>query len=285
MCAKNVPSNIQWGAGRSLDFSKRALVMGIINCTPDSFYSGSRSQSSAEAVDAARAMVNDGADIVDIGGESTRPGSTYVGVDEEIARVVPVIEAIRRESDVVVSVDTRKAYVAEEALKAGADIVNDVSALRDDSTLAEIIAERDIPVILMHMRGTPETMQESPFYDDTVDEVKEWLLGRARYAMSKGIRSDSIIIDPGIGFGKRLQDNLRLIHGTAELCKLGFPVLIGLSRKSFIAGVLEIPVDERMAASLASGAYSVCQGAQILRVHDVRETVHLVNILSAIQRA
>ena len=285
MRGNNVPSHIQWGAGRSLDFSKRALVMGIINCTRDSFYSGSRSQSLAEAVNAARAMISDGADIVDIGGESTRPGSTYVGEDEETERVVPVIEAIRRESDVVVSVDTRKACVAEVALEAGADIVNDVSALRDDSKLAEIIADRDIPVILMHMRGTPETMQESPFYEDTVEEVKAWLLERACYAMSKGIRSNSIIIDPGIGFGKRLQDNLRLIQSASSLCELGYPVLMGMSRKSFIAGVLDIPVDERMAASLASGAYCVCQGAQILRVHDVRETVHLVKILAAIQRA
>lgn len=278
-------TKMQWGTDRHLYFGERTLVMGIINCTPDSFYPGSRKTSIAEAVGAARSMIVAGADVIDIGGESTRPGSSFVDSDEEIARVVPVIEAIRKESDVAISVDTRKTLVADQALNAGADIINDVSALRDDPELAGLIASRKVPVILMHMLGTPKTMQKAPVYHDPVEEVRGWLLARAEFAKASGISSDLIIIDPGIGFGKRLEDNLQLIRHSAALCQLGFPVLMGMSRKSYISAVLDIPVEDRLSASIASGAYCVTQGVQILRVHDVPETVQLVKILSAIQRA
>ena len=279
------PSSIEWGAGRSLDFSAGTLVMGIINCTPDSFYAGSRRKTTSAAIDAAREMIAQGADIIDIGGESTRPGSTFVDTQEETARVIPVIEAVREESGVVISVDTRKAAVAEEALDAGADIVNDISALRDDPQLANVVASRGVPVILMHMLGTPKTMQKSPSYDSVVSEILAWLTERIRFAESRGITLDKIILDPGIGFGKRLEDNLQVIKEVSAFCRLGYPVLLGMSRKSFISGVLDVPPEDRLSASLAAAAYCVGQGAQILRVHDVRETVHLVRILAAIGNA
>jgi dihydropteroate synthase len=230
-------------------------------------------------------MLEDGADILDIGGESSRPGSDPVGAGEELERVIPVIEGIRQWSDIPISVDTRKALVAERALDAGADIINDISALRDDADITALAAERGCPVILMHMRGTPKTMQTEPVYRDVVAEVIQELESWAETASSRGVSRDRIILDPGIGFGKRLSDNLQLLRHIGKLRNTRYPVLVGLSRKSFIERLLHIPVEERLAASLAAEAYTVHQGAEIVRAHDVRETVHLVKMLAAIHTA
>jgi dihydropteroate synthase len=290
-----MPSNIRsrsaepirrlcWG-NRVLDFEKRPYVMGILNCTPDSFYPGSRLAGTDQAVQRARAMIQAGADILDVGGESTRPGSDPVEAAEEIKRVVPVIERIRERSDVLISIDTRKVEVAEKALSAGADLVNDVSALRGGRLLAECIAERDVPVILMHMRGEPKTMQENPQYGDVIAEITDELSGSINFARSCGIREERIIIDPGIGFGKRLQDNLAILRNLRSLRSLGHPLLIGLSRKSFIGMVLGKPVDQRLIGTVAANMLALMNGADILRVHDVEEAVDTVKMFEAVRRS
>jgi len=267
-----------------MDFQKlmsgeKPLVMGIINCTPDSFYEGSRSNAVEEALETARQMVADGAQILDIGGESSRPGSSYVSADEEIGRVIPVIKAIRTEMSVPISIDTRKKDVASAAVEAGADILNDISALRDDKELAFFAAENNMPVILMHMKGTPENMQEDPFYDDVVSSVKSELLSAVEYALSKGIKKENIVLDPGIGFGKRQHDNIDLLKGMEELKKTAYPILIGLSRKRFIGNITGRETEDRLAGTIAANAYAMMQGADILRVHDVRETMDMVRVM------
>ena len=259
--------------------------MGIINATPDSFYPGSRKQAVVEAALAAQAMVGDGVDIIDIGGESTRPGSDPVECEQEMERVIPVIEAVRDFTDIPISIDTRRALVAESALDAGADIINDISALRDDETMGVLAAERQCPVVLMHIRGTPRTMQGDPSYHDPVSEVVEELRSRVEVAVKHGINPDMLILDPGIGFGKRLDDNLLLLRHIRRIGDVGCPVLVGVSRKSFIDKLLGVPVAERLAASLAAEAYTIMQGVEIIRIHDVRESVHLVQMLAAIQSA
>jgi dihydropteroate synthase len=259
--------------------------MGIVNCTADSFFPNSRADTLTAAIELVRKMADAGADILDIGGESTRPGSDPVTASEEIARVVPVIEEARGFCNLPISVDTRKAVVAERALDAGADIINDVSAMRDDSGMRELAAARKCPIVLMHMRGTPKTMQQDPFYDDAVAEVTAELSEFVESGLSAGIDRGRIILDPGIGFGKRLCDNLQLLKHVDEFRKLGFPVLVGLSRKSFIEKLLGLPVEERLASSLAAEAYVILKGAEIIRAHDVPETVHLVKMLDAIQTA
>ena len=261
----------------------RTLVMGILNITPDSFYAGSRKRGTAEALDSALEMETAGADIIDIGGESTRPGSDFVGAEEEIARVVPVISAIRERTAIPISVDTRKAAVAEAALSAGADMVNDVAALRDDPGLADVVRKRGVPVVLMHMRGTPKTMQENPEYADPVREITEELRSLVQNALSLGIWEERIIVDPGIGFGKRLSDNLAILRNLDLLAELGLPVLVGLSRKSFIGGILDKPAEERLWGTLAANSAAVMKGAAILRVHDVAATADLVKVLHAIR--
>jgi dihydropteroate synthase len=275
---------LSWG-NRVLDFQERPYVMGILNCTPDSFYPGSRVPEIDQAVQTALSMIQAGADILDVGGESTRPGSDPVGASVEIGRVVPVIKKIRELSEVLISIDTRKAEVAEKALAAGADLVNDVSALRDNRALAECIVERDVPVILMHMRGEPKNMQENPHYRDVIAEITEDLAGFIEFARSCGIREDRIIIDPGIGFGKRLQDNLCIIRDLRSLRSLGHPILIGLSRKSFIGTVLDKPVGERLIGTVAAHMLALMNGADILRVHDVAEAVDTVKIFEAVRRS
>ena len=257
--------------------------MGVINCTPDSFYPDSRNHGIGESLDRAREMLNEGADILDIGGESTRPGSDYVEVDEEINRIIPVIDSIRQESDIPLSVDTRKSAVAERALDAGADIVNDVSALRDDPGLGKLVANRGVPVVLMHARGTPKTMQKDPRYQDTVGEIKKELRERIDDALQQGIQEGQVIVDPGIGFGKRLEDNLAIIAGVGAFREMGFPLLLGLSRKSFIDKLLGRSVEERLPATLAAEIFAMLQGVEILRVHDVRETVDAVEMVSALR--
>ncbi len=276
--------------GRSL-LLDRPLVMGILNVTPDSFYPHSRVPASEESAEpgvlAARAMIQAGADVLDIGGESTRPGSAAVADADERARVVPLIQAIRRESDIPISIDTRKLSVARAAVDAGADIINDVSGLRDEPELASYAAEHRLPVVIMHMRGTPATMQRSPHYEDVVAEVSDELRRLVAAAGERGVAPEQIIIDPGIGFGKRFSDNIDLINGIPSLAGLGYPVLVGLSRKAFLGSVgaaaeeNPLPVEERLAPTLAATVIAVLKGADIVRVHDVTETVRAVRTVGA----
>jgi dihydropteroate synthase len=285
LCAR-APSEanrlIRWGP-RLLDFRRKTFVMGILNCTPDSFHAFSRLGTLREAVQAADDMIRAGADILDVGGESTRPGSDPVPAAEEIRRVVPVIEAIRAGGDVTISVDTRNRETAERALDAGADIVNDVSALAYDAGMARLVAERGVPVVLMHMRGTPKTMQAEAVYTDVVAEVLRELSASVDAAIAAGISRRRIIVDPGIGFAKGTEDNLRLLRRLPSFRALGLPLLVGLSRKRFIGDVTGLPVEERLAGTIAAGTIAVLGGADIVRVHDVAEAVAMVRVIDAVR--
>lgn len=258
-----------------------AFVMGIVNITPDSFWSGSRCALHAvhEAVDKALMQIADGAQIIDIGGESSRPGAEYVSAEEEIARIIPVIQELRSKSDCVISVDTRKQQVMQAAYEAGANMCNDISALEDDEAAAEYIADTGIPVILMHKRGNPVIMQQHTSYTDVFAEVNSYLHQRIEYALSKGIQKKQIIIDPGIGFGKDLAANRILIQECGKLCGGQYPVLMGLSRKTCIGEMTGRDVAGRLAGTLAANLIAVQCGASIVRVHDVRETVDMLKIL------
>jgi dihydropteroate synthase len=271
---------------RFLEFGEKPLIMGILNATPDSFHSDSRYPNINEARSAADKMIRAGVDVIDIGGESTRPGSSYVVLREEIQRVRPIVEEIRKHWDIPISVDTRKCDAAKAAMDAGADIINDISALRDDALMAQYAARNGIPVILMHMRGNPVTMQKNPSYKDTIIEIKNELQERIDFALTAGISRESIIIDPGVGFGKRVIDNLRIIGSADSFKELGFPVIIGLSRKSFIKSVLgRKSSEERLAGTLAANIYAAMHGADILRVHDVAETVDCIRMIKALEEA
>jgi len=261
----------------------RVLVMGVLNVTPDSFYPASRHATPRVAVEHGLRMVEEGADLLDVGGESSRPGAEPIGAQEEIDRVVPVIEAIRKRCDAILSVDTTKAAVASEALSAGAAIVNDISALRFDAGMARLVAREEAFVVLMHMQGTPETMQEAPTYEDVVPEVKAFLANRIAAARAAGIPEDRILIDPGIGFGKRLEDNLALLARLGALRDLRAPILVGVSRKSFLGALLDLPASERLEGTIAAGAVAVANGADVLRVHDVKEGVRTACVARALR--
>jgi dihydropteroate synthase len=257
--------------------------MSVLNVTPDSFSDGGVHFDRTKAIEAALRMEEDGAAIVDVGGESTRPGSEAVDEQQELERVVPVIEGIRARSGVTISIDTRKARVAQAALDAGADIINDVSALRHDPALATLAAQRGVPVILMHMRGEPRTMQENIYYDDVVDDVLRELSEWRDDAMAAGIAEDQILVDPGIGFGKTYDHNLELLARCEEFTRLA-PVVIGASRKGFIGHLTGQPAGPaRVAGSLAAAAAAYRGGATIVRVHDVRETVDFLKVFGAIE--
>ncbi len=272
-------------AERAFDCSERTLVMGILNVTPDSFSDGGRYLDRATAVAHATRMVEDGADILDVGGESTRPGSEPVPLDEELERVRPVIERlVELHPGVPVSIDTRKADVASAALDAGATIVNDVSG-GSDPAMFDVVRERDAAVVLMHMRGDPNTMQESPRYEDVVAEVHEYLRQRIEAAELAGIDPERIAIDPGIGFGKDHGHNLELMRRIDALRELGRPVLVGPSRKRFIGTILDLPEDERVEGTIGAVVWMVARGAHIVRVHDVKEVVRAVRVVDAIARA
>jgi dihydropteroate synthase len=280
-------SKIKLRNGRELEFSNEerpvpALVMAIVNCTDDSFYPASRS-AGLKALESALAAEKDGAAIIDFGGESTRPGAGYIDLEEELDRVVPVIESFRKRSGAPISVDTRKAEVARAALEAGADIINDISALEDDPLMTPVCAEKGAAVVLMHKQGDPRTMQAQPFYTDAVTEIGLYLRNAAERAGALGIPSDRIILDPGIGFGKNLEHNLIVLGHLAEICGRGYPVLVGLSRKSFIGEITGREVSERLAGTIAANAAAVMGGAGIIRVHDVREAVDMVRMLHAIR--
>lgn len=256
-------------------------VMGILNCTPDSFSGDGLGDNAGLARRRGRRMFAQGADIVDVGGESTRPGSLPVPADEEIRRVIPVIKGLSKNRPGRVSVDTMKASVAEAALAAGATIVNDVSGLRD-SAMIDVVAENDAAVIIMHMKGTPRTMQKRPRYRDVVEEVSEFLDGRIARAEAGGVNPRKIMVDPGIGFGKTLEHNLELIGRLGELRGLGKPIVIGVSRKSFIGKLTGNPADDRLEGSLAAAVLAVREGASMVRVHDVEETVKALQVSSAV---
>jgi len=261
-------------------------IMGILNVTPDSFSDGGQHESAELAVKQALRLIDEGADIIDIGGESTRPGAAEVDIQEETRRTVPVIRAIRaatrdHDQDVLISIDTRKPYVAESAIFAGADIWNDVSGLGFDARSAEVAAELACPVIMMHAQGAPETMQDNPNYENVVPEVLDWLKRRTDEVIAAGVDSAVITLDPGIGFGKRQEDNLALLRHLDKFKALGFPLLMGASRKSFIGRIDGSNADDRLGGSIAAALWSAQAGADILRVHDVSETVQAVKVWEA----
>jgi dihydropteroate synthase len=272
---------IELPSGRKLEFEK-PLIMGIVNVTPDSFYAASRVEKD-KLIDFAARMIKEGVDIIDIGGESTRPGSDRISEEEELNRVVPAVEIVRKNFDVVISVDTYKAKVAEEALKNGAEMVNDVSALRFDPAMMDVLKTYKPAVVLMHMKGEPKTMQENPYYEDVVKEILYFFKERIEKLQQIGLE-DKVIIDPGIGFGKRLVDNLEIIRRISEFNSLKKPLLVGASRKSFIGQVLgNLPPEERLYGTLAVTAYCVLNGVDIVRVHDVKENLHVIKLIQAIQ--
>jgi len=262
--------------------SDKAIVMGILNTTPDSFSDGGQFNSSETAINHALEMVRDGAKIIDVGGESTRPGADAVSVEEEIERVVPVIKALRQKSDVCISIDTSKPEVMRAAVQAGADLVNDVNGLREPRAL-DVCAKLGVPVCVMHMQGQPRTMQESPCYDDVVKDVKLFLQQRITECVAAGIRQENIIIDPGFGFGKNLKHNLQLLQHLNEFKSLDVPVLVGLSRKSMLGLILDSPVEQRLHASVAAAVLAWTKGAKIFRVHDVKPTVDALKVCVAVQ--
>jgi dihydropteroate synthase len=263
----------------------RTAVMGVLNVTPDSFSDGGLWFQHDAAVQHGRAMVSDGAAIVDIGGESTRPGASTVHVDEEIRRILPVVEAVAKESDAVVSIDTRKPAVARRAIEAGAAIVNDTSGETAVAGMDELIAATGAGIIVMHSRGNPATMQSLSHYDDVVDEVRAFLSRRADEVIARGVSPDSIAVDPGIGFAKRAEHSLTMLNRLDEIVSLGFPVVVGTSRKSFIGSVLDVPEGERLEGTAATVAWAVTKGAHIVRVHDVAPIARVVRTTEAIMHA
>jgi len=260
---------------------KEPVIMGILNVTPDSFSDGGKYIRIDDALKRVESIVMEGADIVDIGGESTRPGAKKVGVDEEIDRIIPVIERVKKEFEVLVSIDTYKERLARLAvLEAGADIVNDVSALRFSENMASDIAGLNVPVVLMHMKGTPEHMQENPFYENVINDIKEFFYERIGWAISKGIKREKIIIDPGIGFGKRFEDNIQIIRRLKEFKEFDLPILIGVSRKRFLGVISEEKIPEkREAETITANLISVLNGASIIRVHNVKNALNSVKVL------
>ena len=269
--------------GRMIECRRRPLLMGIVNVTPDSFYDGGRYIDPERAVAHACHLVAQGADILDIGAESTRPGAEPVTEEEELARVVPVVAALARQVSVPISVDTTKSTVARAALDVGASMINDVSALQWDPEMASVVAQADAAVILMHMQGTPQTMQRAPRYHNVVTDVIAFLEGRMHAAIEAGISKTNIVLDPGIGFGKLLEHNLELLDGLSAFTRLRRPLLVGPSRKSFIGQLLGRPPEHREWGTAAAVAIAVDRGAGILRVHDVAAMADIVTVAAAIQ--
>jgi dihydropteroate synthase len=271
---------------RTLDYSRRTLVMGVLNVTPDSFSDGGAYPTHDAAIAAARQLASDGADIIDVGGESTRPGADDVPAHVEIARVLPVVEALAGSGEAVVSVDTCKPTVAEAALAAGAHMVNDVTGLADPA-MVSVVARHDAAVTIMHMQGAPRTMQDNPHYDDVVREIASYLSDRAEAATRAGVDRSSILVDPGIGFGKTaLGHNLEILRRVDELASLGFPLLVGTSRKSFIGAILDgAAPDDRLEGTAATVALSIAGGANAVRVHDVREMSRVARVTDAVRHS
>ena len=270
------------GPGYTLEPARAPLVMGILNVTPDSFSDGGRHHAVDAAIRRALDMAAEGAHIIDVGGESTRPGADPVAVEEELARVIPVIRRLAPRLGVPISIDTRRAVVASAAIEAGAGMVNDVAGGADPEMFG-VVRAAGVPMVVMHMKGEPRSMQANPTYDDVVAEVRSFLEARAEAMTRAGIGADKIVIDPGIGFGKRFQDNLELLAALSELRATGYATLIGASRKAFLGTLLDAPPGERLAGSLAVAAVCYRAGVEIIRVHDVRETVGLFRVLDAIE--
>jgi dihydropteroate synthase len=273
--------------GRHIDFSLKTFIMGILNVTPDSFSDGGKFYDTGRAVEQALIMQDEGADIIDIGGESSRPGAKPVSPDVELSRVIPVLKAIVKKTKVIVSIDTIKATVAEEALSEGAEMVNDVSALRGDPKMAPLLAKQKVPVVLMHMRGTtPQSMQANIHYRNLISEIIEFLTERISFAQTSGITHSRIIIDPGIGFGKSIEkDNFTILKHLAKFKSLGKPILVGPSRKAFLGHLLDLPVNDREEATAAAVAVAVMNGANIVRVHDIKKIKQVIRVADAIKAA
>jgi len=270
---------------RELRCNKGPLIMGILNVTPDSFFDGGRFLDIEKAVEHALRMVEDGADIIDVGGESTRPYSEPVSVDEELRRVIAVISRIRARSDTLISIDTYKAKTARAAHDAGADMINDISGLTFDRDMADTVGDLGAYVVIMHIKGTPENMQQAPFYDDVISEIKDFFIERIHFAKDHGVKEDNIIIDPGIGFGKRVEDDLKILKMLGAFKDIKRPVLVGASMKSFIGKATDTPIEERINGTLASLAISLWNGADIIRVHDVKKAHRVLSLVHAVRES
>lgn len=261
---------------------KRPLVMGILNITPDSFSDGGKYLDFSDALKRAHAMIEEGVDIIDIGGESTRPGSDPVSIDEELKRIIPIIEALKRDSDIAISVDTNKPEVMKEVIDMDVAMINDVYALTQPGAI-DVIKKSEVGICLMHMQGTPKTMQINPTYKNVVSEVQSFLKGRAEMLISEGIDQSRIILDPGFGFGKTFEHNIEMLKKLESFQSLKFPLLVGLSRKSFIRKILNGEHDDHLSGSISAAIFSVLKGAKILRVHDVKETLSALKIINLAQ--
>lgn len=268
----------------TLNLDQRTHIMGILNVTPDSFSDGGQYLELNKAIEHGLGMANDGADIIDVGGESTRPYSKKISTNEEIDRVIPIIEALHKELTIPISIDTYKSEVAQESLNAGASMINDISALRFDPHMASIASNAKVPLILMHMKGTPDNMQENPTYDDLISEIIEFLKDAIKRSITAGIKENLIIVDPGIGFGKTFDDNLKIIKDLFRFGSLHRPILLGTSNKSFIGHILDKEVHERDIGTMATIATGVMNGAHIVRVHNVKKAVETVKITDSIKR-
>lgn len=267
---------------RDIDLEQKVVVMGILNVTPDSFYDGGRYTGEDEALARVEEMIGEGADIIDVGGESVRPGVDPIGLNEELGRVIPVIEKIKKQFSIPICVDTYKAEVARQAIEEGAEMVNDISALRYDPDLRKVVAGYGVPVVLMHIKGTPKNMQDNPRYGSLMEEIISYLDSSIKLAEEAGADGRGIIVDPGIGFGKTTAHNLEILRRLEELASLGKPILVGLSRKSFIGNVLGLPQEERLEGGLAATCMAVWRGARLVRTHDVSPTRRAVDMVQAI---
>lgn len=270
--------------GKQLDFGQRTLIMGVLNVTPDSFSKGGRYFEVDSAIAHAKRMVNEGADIIDIGGESSRPGALSISADEELARVLPVVKGLVSEIPVPISIDTYKAHVARRVLREGAHIVNDITALKGDSDMATVASEMQAGLVLMHMKGNPQTMQRSPAYQNVISDILLFFQDCIGGAEKKGIHPDNILIDPGIGFGKTTEHNLEILRRLRDFQSLNKPILIGTSNKSFIGKILNLPVNDRREGTAATVAWAISQGADVIRVHDVKAMRRVAQMTDAICR-
>ena len=268
---------------KKFDFENKTYTMGILNLTPDSFSDGGSYTDIETAIKRAKKMVEEGVDIIDVGAESTRPGATYIEEELELKRILPVIKRLVKEVDVPISIDTYKSRVAEECIKVGAHIINDIKGLKGDPNMAKVIAKYGVSVIIMHIQGDPKNMQKKPIYDNMIEDIKESLKESVEIAIEAGISPKNIILDPGIGFGKTFQGNLEIIKKLCEFKKLEYPILIGASRKGFIGDILGTPPLERLEGNLAIAVISAYNGASIIRVHEVKETVKALKVTDSVK--
>ena len=280
---KNKSKNILKIAEKDFDLENETVIMGILNTTPDSFFDGGIYSKLKDACDRVDKIVNEGAHIIDVGGMSTRPGSKFISINEELERTIPLISYIKKNHDILISIDTFRSEVVASALKEGADIINDISSLMLDERMKKVVAQSGASLVLMHMKGTPESMQDNPVYGDVIGEIYDFFITRTNIAISAGVKQENIIIDPGLGFGKTPEHNFKIIKKLSDFKSLGYPVLAGASRKSFTGLLLKLSPEDRLEGSLAAAVLCVLNGANILRVHDVKETIRAVSIVKAVQ--